>query len=199
MLTPTERPPLGKVAVVRGWDPSRLETIGHRPQGSAAVMIWWDEPGRVDAGPSPRLATALAAALTAVGEVSFRWCGAPPPDLRVLTRLRSRLLRLPTQWRIVSASSASCAVRVFQDWHTSDPAAMVAATDRRSCDLLARRDLRTATLHDDEVVFAAIVDGDGAVLAARNEGRLADVIAIIVTRLVQAGFLVVPQGRWEGA
>ncbi len=159
-----------RTKILRNWDPYALETVALTPQGAATCVLVWNEPQAVDAGPSPALAEDIAKALVALGEVAFRWRGVPPTGARLLGKVPGH----GGKWHIVATSDAVAAVRLFEEgWETGAQAALVGADEALALAALASTDLRATPLQGSEILFAAIVDGAGALLAASSPQRLA--------------------------
>lgn len=189
-------PDRGRVTLIRRWDDAALATGRTVPAAAAALLLKWDEPGRVDAGPGPALARALATMLTRFGAVAFRWRGAPPAGARRLGAGAGGWFSRPPAWSVVAATGADGAAALFeQGWAFGDQVALVSADPARAVPLVCADDLRGQTLAPEDVLLVPIVDGAGAVLAAGKAAALAAALTSLTAALDQAGIeLVAPPG-----
>lgn len=180
-----------RIQLHSGWDARALETENITPKTSAAVVFLWEESGWPDGGPSPHLAGALASGLVRLGEVAFRLRGAPPDEARLLGRSRVGLFGPASGWRLVAASSPTAVSQLFEEgWSSGDQVAVIAPEPQRAILMLTARDLSEIELQQDEVVFAAVVDGAGGLLAAASPERLVAATASIADALRAAGIAI---------
>ena len=181
----------GRVEVRRRWDAAALETAAVTPRGAAAAAVTWQDPSWVESGPSAALAGLMGRVLVSFGELAFRWNGPPPAGLRELPGRRPRRAGRRDPWRIVATRTPEAAALLFEDgWSGGDQVGLVAASEERCAEILLSADLSGAALVGGEVLFAAAVDGAGALVAAATEGRLRDVLGRLATTLGEAGVAV---------
>lgn len=177
-----------RVEILRNWDASALQTPNIR-NAHAAVLLW-SEVSQVDGGPSPQVSKACASALVSLGPVGFRFEGSvPPAGVKSLGRVGN-----PRVKREVLLSEDPAVVQALfdgGDWAQGAQAAVAAVSIDRALRLLERPTLDSENLQGLEVVFAAVVDGGGAFVAARSETRLLDVLDRLCVSLRKADVQVV--------
>lgn len=203
-------PPAGVASIERVWDPAMMQTADLRPDGShAAMVVFSDMPGHVDAGRSGPAATALAQALVDRGLVVGRWFegSMPARDARFIGRPAqnpvSRWIDERTgAWTadlVETRSPAVVADLLDQGWDLQEQALLVLepgtdAAPAEAVDALRRsRNWRAFALAAPVAALVAPgVDGAAALLASGSEETLLALLAGLRSRLVEAGFAVLP-------
>lgn len=171
------------------WSETAMQTADGRPPGSHAALLRWTDTSAVDAGPPPRLAAALAAALVDLGAVAFRWSGPIPwpASEATLVRaarpgpLRAALDGLTNRWPtdLILTLHANVAAALFtHDWDDQGQAALLLpipdSLDPALRQALATNRSWTATpLPPDTALLTPAVDGAALLLAAPTAPALA--------------------------
>lgn len=168
------------VDIQRNWDSIALQTEGTTPSvGHSIVLMWHIEPARCDAGVPAEIAMPIVRALTAMGDVAFRWSGAPvwrqEQASVIAAPIRDPISRMidwfKTSWPtdVVVTRSPEAALHLFEhDWALQGQVAMVLRSPYGdTAPAIAALRMRR-TWHDFDLappviaLMAPIVDGAGA-------------------------------------
>lgn len=191
------------VRLHRTWSDADMQTADGRPPGSHAALLQWTDPAAVDAGPPPRLAAALGAALVDGGFVAFRWSGPvpwPATDATLVRAahpgaLRAALDRLSHRWPadlVLTHHAAAAAALFTHDWDDQGQAALLLPTPDALVPALRQalatnRSWTATPLPPGTVLLTPAVDGAGVLLAAPTAATLDHLVQAIAAILHDHG------------
>jgi hypothetical protein len=175
------------VVISTRWDAATRQTADLTPNSASSILLEWQaDPPSVDAAVPDDMAQVMAAALTAQGEVAFRWTGAAewaPEQARIIRPANRDFLQRAVEtathaWAadVVVTGVAQIAIRLFDfDWDTQGQAVLVLQSWSGDPQPALARLARARTWRDFALeppvlaLVTPIVDGDGAVIAAASE------------------------------
>jgi hypothetical protein len=184
------------VVISTQWDAATRQTADLAPASASGVLMEWDiDPPPIDAAVPDVIARPIAAALTSLGQVAFRWSGKPTwpatqaqiitaPERTVLQRaIESMNHTWPAD--VVVTRSLNVAMKLFDfDWDAQGQAVLVLGPSADETDPVLARLARARTWRDFVLtppvvaLVTPIVDGGGVVIAAASaQGR---------TRIIEA-------------
>ena len=178
-----------RVLIATEWDARLLATHDITPAHAHAVVVTWEGGLNVDGGVPNPLAAPLANALASMGEVHWRLSGDVPSGARLIGRLRSGWSPFALAWNVVGSRDPETVLSLFDaGWAEGDQTALVGApTDARARLILGRKQLCDLALENGEIVFSAIVDGAGMLIAAGDAAWLERALASVEQQCRHAG------------
>lgn len=180
-----------RLALLRDWNAAELETARLKPRGAAAALLVWETAEGAEGGPDPALSAVLARGLEALGPVAFRWKGQMPRGCRAMGPLAGGRRSQGRGWVAAGAEAEGASAALFGlGWADGAQAALVGGDAARSCGMLAVPDFSRHALMPDEVLFAAVVDGVGGLLAAPTPAALEKAEGALLGALAAAGYQV---------
>jgi hypothetical protein len=194
-----------EVELQHHWDSIAQQTTEMAPQSGYSILLAWRvEPPAIDGGVPREVARAIARTLTNLGEVAFRWSGAPAwpqGDARIIPAPYRHLIQRAADWlnaswpaELVVTRSAAAAAQLFEhDWEMQGQAALVldpcgGEAQSALAALRTRRDWQSFELISPAIaLITPIVDGDGALLTTRLPEVTEDIVGHLASAFADVG------------